>query len=208
MATLTNAYATTAEMADELQVSTSELDNRFVTALNTASRQVDAHCNGRLRKFWQDATVVTRKFFADDPRELCVFDISTATGLVVKLDTNDDGAFATTLTVDTDFILLPVDAAERYPVEPFTHIRIVNPSYSFPLSGSGRPGVQVTAKFGWAAIPDGVNKACLMQAGQLYKAASAPFGGVQLGVEGSVIRLQGRMHPTAEGLLEDFVRRE
>lgn len=206
---LTNSYATLEELATELGISDSQQSTQMETALNAASRQIDAY-TGRRHGFWQDATVKIREYFADDPHLLEVPDgISTTTGLVVKVDINDDGQFATTLTITTDFILLPVNAAVDVPVRPYDAIRIVNPSYYFPRSSYGRPGAQVTSRFGWPTThPDDVNKACLIQSTQLFKASAATFGAVQLGIDGSVIRLAGRMHPMAEPLLDPFVRRQ
>lgn len=201
---LTNCYATLDGLLTELNIGGSDVDPKLDTALNAASRQIDAFV-GRRHGFWQDSTVKTREFFADDGCECMVDDISTTTGLIVKTDVNNDGTYAATLTVNTEFILLPVNAADEVPVQPYSCIRTVNSAY-FPTWG--RPGVQVTAKFGWPAIPDDVTKACLIQATQLFKASAAPFGGVQLGIEGTVIRLAGRMHPLAEALLEPYVKRQ
>ena len=134
---------------------------------------VDGICGWR---FWQDGSVVAREFYADD-LYCCEIGpgISTTTGLIVKLDEDADGTFETTLTITTDFVLWPLNAADDVPVRPYTEIRLVD-NYAFPLHATGRPGVQVTAKFGWAAVPDWAEKACLIQAGQLFKAKDAAFG--------------------------------
>lgn len=201
--TVTNGYCTLGDVRSALNIPTSSADKdaTIEAAINAASRQIDGHCG---RRFWQDGTAVTREFYADDATEIRVDDISTATGLIVKLDENDDGTFATTLTISTHFVLLPRNAAAEVPVWPYTGIKLVDGSYTFPQSPSGRAGLQVTAKFGWPAIPDDVTRACVVQAVQLYKAPDAAFGAVQLGVDGFAFRLGSRINPIAAALLEPY----
>jgi hypothetical protein len=202
---LTNAYCTVAELADELEMNaaeTAQKTGKLERAINSAARMIDKHTG---RRFWQDATVVDRQFFADDSRCCYVDDISTLTGLIVKVDDDADGTFETTLTITTDYLALPLNAADMNPVHPFTEIRNVSQGLTgFPVWSNGRPGVQVTAKFGWPAVPDDVNKACLVQAAQLFKASDAVFGGVAIGLDGGVLRLRSSLNPVAEALLEGY----
>jgi hypothetical protein len=203
--TLTNSYATLSDLQTELKVEDPLDDIRFEIALNAASRQIDFH-TGLTHGFWQDASVTTREFYADDSRMVYIPDgISTSTGLIVKTDSGDDGLFATTLTIGTNFILSPVNAPDQSPVQPWTRISLVDYTGSyFPRSASGRPGVQITAKFGWPAIPDDVRKACLIQAVQLFKASDAVFGAIQLGEGGFATRVGRGLNPMAESLLEGY----
>lgn len=204
---ITNGYSTLAEVKAELKITDTSDDTRLEVSVGAASRQIDAH-TGRPHGFWQDSTVQTQTYFADDSRTVLIDDgISTVTGLIVKTDTNDDGAFATTLAINTNFVLYPVNALLSYPVEPYTEIHLVDylGSY-FPMWHSGRPGVQVTAKFGWAAIPDDVHKACMIQAVQLFKASDAVFGAIQLGEGGFATRIGRGLNPLAESLLERYCR--
>lgn len=205
---IVNGYATLAQLKTELKVTDSNDDTRMEVAISAASRQIDAY-TGWEHGFWQDGSVVDRQFYAADSRNVCVPEgISTVTGLIVKTDTGDDGLFATTLTISTNFILSPVNAADRVPVWPYTEIQLVDYVGSFfPTSNSGRPGVQVTAKFGWPAVPDDVFKACLIQSVLLFKASAAVTGALQLG-EGypSAPAGGGWMNPTARALLEPYCK--
>jgi len=201
---ITNGYCELGDVRSALNIpaSSSDKDVTIEAAINAASRQIDAHCG---RRFWQDGTVVTREYFADDLSECQVDDISTTTGLIVKLDDADTGAFGTTLTISTHFVLLPRNAAREVPVWPYTAIRLVDGAYTFPRSSSGRAGLQVTAKFGWPAVPDDITRACVVQAVQLYKAPDAAFGAVQVGVDGFAFRLGSRINPIAAALLDPYV---
>lgn len=197
---LTNAYTDLDTMRSELSLGAStQYDTRLEMAVSAASRQIDAYCG---RFFYQDANLTARTYFADDYTECEVDDISTTTGLVVKLDQDDDGTFETTIAITTNFILLPTNAAVEYPIRPYTCIRVADYGVTaLPRSGSGRPGVQVTAKFGWPAVPDDVEKACIIQAVQLYKSTDAVFGG--LNFDGSILRVRDTLNPMAASLLDN-----
>jgi len=203
--TVTNGYCTRGEVELELgfQVNDALAAAKIDTAIAAASRQIDGYTG---RRFWQDATVQTRQYFADNVIECRTDDISTTTGLVVKVDSNDDGGFAETLTISTNFLLLPLNAEDETPARPYHDIRIVDSGISwFPISASGRPGVQVTAKFGYASVPDDVRKAALTQAVQLYKASDAVFGGMSFG-DGSFIRVRDTLNPMAAALVEPYCK--
>ena len=65
--------------------------------------------------------------------------------------------------------------------------------------------MQITAKFGWSAIPTAVKRACLIQARNVFKAQDATFGAFQLSIDGQ-IRNVPAIDPTARAQLEPFVR--
>lgn len=201
---LVNCYTDLDTLKDAIgkQSGSALKDLQLEAAISAASRQIDGFCG---RFFYQDTALTDRTYHADDSETVMVDDISTTTGLVVKTDDNDDGTFETTLTLTTNYILLPTNAAVSYPVQPYTALRLVDSGITaFPMSYSGRPGVQVTAKFGWPAVPDDVEKACVIQAVQLYKAADAPFGA--LNFDAGVLRIQSNLHPQAAALLERYVK--
>lgn len=86
--------------------------------------------------------------------------IATTAGLIVTVDTDADGSFSdeTAWTIDTDFQLEPLQAAAGPEPSPYT--RLVTPRWS---SKRFVPGglVQVTAVFGWLAVPEGITTACI-----------------------------------------------
>lgn len=204
--TITNGYATLAEIRAELGnyvASDTSDDSRLEVAVESASRLIDNHTG---RRFWQDGSVATREYDVDPNEPYCLYvdDISTTTGLLVKVDTDDDGTFETSLTITTDFILRPLNAGDESPVRPYTEVYRLTTSGTFPILGSGRPGAQVTAKFGWPAVPMDVKRACLILATQLFKAGDAAFGILQMG-DGSGTRVSA-ISPIAAYLLEGYCR--
>ena len=202
---ITNGYATLAKMKSSLGITDTSDDTDLESAIEAASRQIDAHC-GRGRKFWQDGSVVARKYTPMMATTITTADISTLTGLLVKVDTTDDGTFDTSLTISTDFQVEPVNAAAEYPVQPWTSIRLLDGTItSFTRLASGRPSVEVTAKFGWSAVPDAVERATVIQARSIFKSQDTTFGSFQLSIDGQPMRVPA-LDPMARAQLEPFVR--
>lgn len=197
---LTNCYITLASLSAELQIPDRLDDARLEQAISAASRQIDAHCG---RAFWAEASAAARQFQATSSTMVEVVDISTRTDLVVAIDEQDDGTFSTTLTETTDFLLYPLNADLETPARPWNEIRAID-NYNFPTGR--RPGVQVTAKFGYPAIPDAVASACMIQAKNIYKVTGAGvFGSMQISVDGIAMRIPA-LDYVAVGMLEPFRR--
>lgn len=201
---ITNGYATLAQVRKELggtyAVADVDDDTMIELSIEAASRQIDGHCG---RRFWQDPTVKTREYHAYSGYCVEVDDISTTTALVVKTDETADGTFGTTLTISTDFLLMPLNAADQVPVQPYTEIHVTD-NYYLPRPSNGRPGVQVTAQFGWPAVPDNVEKACIIQAVQLFKAKDAAFGVASFGEMGGGMRVHAGLNPIAKALVAQY----
>jgi hypothetical protein len=109
-----------------------------------------------------------------------VDDISTTTGLIVKIDSNGDGTYATTLTA-SQYQLEPVNGLAKG--SPVTMIRAINtamPTRSAPA------GVQVTAKWGWPSVPSPVTSACILLAGRLVKRGDSLLGVAGFGDLGAI----------------------
>src|SRR5436189_6013735 len=114
---MSDTYCDVGQVASQLGIPDSDEDVLLAAAVDAASRQVDSYCG---RRFWQDSAVVAREFFPTSstcvdllgqPDGSPATEISTATGLIVKTDSGDNGGFATTLTIGTHFLLHPRDAA-------------------------------------------------------------------------------------------------
>jgi len=137
-------------------------------------------------------------------------DLSTTTGLVVELDTTDNGTYDTTLTLDTDFILIPVNPEINYIADgntyykPYTELRILPTRSSERFDPLIQKNVKITAKWGWSAIPQAVTQAALIQSLRFFKRKDAPFnvlGNEQTGQ----IEIFTKFDPDAKQLIEDLV---
>lgn len=208
---ITNGYATLAQVRGEVapfQPSDTSEDTILELCVEAASRQIDQTLGFRL---WQDADVVTREFFADG-RECDLYEqpwmtpkagISTTTGLIVAVDDNYDGTWGTTLTIGTDFIVDPPNAADETET---CFTRLVAVDSSFPCPSNGRPGVKITARFGWSAVPDWATKACIVQTIQLFKSKDTPFGVATFGDLGGGLRVREALNPIAAALVKPHAR--
>ncbi len=183
---ITNGYTTLAAMKTFLSITDSADDTILESFIESASRSIDRIAN---RRFYADAAASARKYRAYNDLFVYVDDISSTTGLVVKIDDDGDGTFETTLTIDTDFLVEPLTAASKD--RPFTQLTMVNTTFTWPIfpglfSNGLRPGVEVTAKYGWPAVPDDIETATQILTADLYKRKDSPGGILGLGDLGAV----------------------
>lgn len=181
---LAAAYTDLATLKSYLGISVATYDAMLTQVLNSASRAIDNYCG---RRFWIDPAVVPRTFIANGSSLLEIPDgIGDTTGLVIKTDSAADGTFATTWAA-TDYLLLPVSAPYASPeAEPWTQIQATG-SYTFLPGTSTRPArVQITAKWGWPAIPNPVVQALLIKASRLFHRKDSPQGVAGFGDFGPV----------------------
>jgi len=181
---ISNGYTTLATFQAYTGMSTVTADEtvNIEKAIESASRSIDRMTN---RRFWADATATARQYRATDFYRLFVDDISSTTGLMVKTDTGGDGTYETTLTFNVDYILDPINAPQQE--RPFTVVTMVGTTL-FPSPINLRPGIQVTAKFGWynGTPPDDVEEACLILSTDLVKRASSVGGVLGLSELGAI----------------------
>lgn len=181
---ISNGYTTLATFQAYTGMPTVTADEtvNIEKAIESASRSIDRMTN---RRFWADATATARQYRATDFYRLFVDDISSTTGLIVKTDTGGDGTYETTLTFNVDYILDPINAPQQE--RPFTVVTMVGTTL-FPSPINLRPGIQVTAKFGWynGTPPDDVEEACLILSTDLVKRASSVGGVLGLSELGAI----------------------
>jgi hypothetical protein len=185
---ITNGYATLTQIKNYLSISDSTDNDLLEDLIESASRSIDRIAN---RRFYQDSSASARRYRAYSDVFVYTDDISTTTSLVVAIDENGNGTYSKTLTLDTDFIMDPLTASALG--RPFTQLTMVSNTESWPifpgLTQNGlRPGVQVTARWGWPSVPDDITVATLTLTADLYKRKDAPGGVLGLGDLG-VIRM-------------------
>lgn len=204
--TLTNPLCTLADVKAALRMgSDTTQDDRISLAIDSATKQIQGILN---RRFYQDTLATARVFVAETAWLTEVDDFWTTTGLIVKTDYAGDGTFGTTWD-SADYQLEPLNAIQNASPWPYTKIRAIR-SLWFPVWGllaytekNTQALVQVTAKWGWPAIPADVVKAAVVQSIANLKADDAPFGASAFGETG-IIRLKSALHPTAAALLVPY----
>lgn len=199
-------YCTLAEIKAALRITDTNDDVRLTAAIDSACRLIETECN---RYFYQDTTVSARRYVSNDPWLVEVDDISTPAGLIVQSDYAGDGTFSTTWE-SADYQLEPVNGIMMGQQGwPTTKIRAIRSLY-FPVWGGisypkpyTQALVEVTAQWGWAAVPTPIHDAAIIQAIANFKAADVPFGATPFGEVG-VVRLRQALHPSAAMLIGPY----
>lgn len=200
---ITNGYATQAQVKAALGIGDSDDDTALDRAVEAASRLIDGWC-GRV---FYDVGAGTRYYTAQS-RYLLIFqgepeDVDVQTVTTLKADAGGDGTFETTWTEGTHFQLEPHNASTNS--RPFTRARAMpNSGRTFPLTPRG---IEVVGTFGWAAVPDEVEEACIIQSSRIFKrVAEAPFGVAAVGFDGSGIRIGSQLDADVKMLLNRWRR--
>lgn len=169
---LGDPYITADDLATYLGVAGGKDKPLMENAVAAASDLVTDHC----QRDFNTTTTATARVYETRTHLVCdVDDFHTTTDLVVKTDTGDNGTYNQTWTITTDFVLEPRNGVEAA-LTGFPYRRVIAVgSYLFP-ENTGRARVQVTAKWGWAAIPDKVKQATRILAAELYRLKDAPLG--------------------------------
>lgn len=180
-------YATLADLKDRLgDISDAEDDDILNGALASASDGVEDFTR---RQFNKETVASARVYYPVGFRIAHVDDFHTDTDLVIATDESGDGSFSTTWS-GSDFQLEPLNGMRGgQPGWPFWHIRAVG-DRRFPLND--RAALQVTAQWGWGAVPDQVREATLILAEDLAKLKDTPFG---VGGFGDFGRIRARENP-------------
>lgn len=148
---------------------TTLLDADLEAAVAAASQGLDQELG---RTFDLSDPAVTRLYTPQDDVTLPINDLVDLDTL--KIDRDGDGTFEETWTVNTDFVLLPLNATVDN--EPYTHVEVRSQGrYSLPVGQRG--SVQIVGQWGWNQIPDRIVEAAGLIATQLLmRKRDAPFG--------------------------------
>ena len=203
-------YVDVDELAEQLQIPDGGDAALLQSAVTSASRAVDSWCG---RSFAADVAATARTFRPDgDSYVLPVDDFWDTASLVVKTDSGDNGTFDQTWTLTRDYVIEPfngvVDGISGWP---YSTISAVGSRY-FPrgqFASGRRARCQVTAKWGWAAVPEPVFQATKIKAARLFQRKDAVggqggFSGGSSGFSVPLIRIDVREDPDVVELLRVY----
>lgn len=193
-------YVQVEEFKSTIELSgTSFSDEDVKGALRASCRAIDEMCG---RRFYPDSDAAQVRYYSPDNLwTLYVDDVITITTL--KTDDSGDGTFENTLTVNTDYIREPLNAAADS--QPWTKL-CIHPSSSYFFPTSFPRTVELTGKFGWVAVPAAIEQATTLFAHRLLKRArQAPFGVSGIGLDGSVVRIM-MSDPDVLTLIRPYMR--
>lgn len=202
---ITNGYATRNEVKAALRIGTADTadDTLIDNCVGAASRLIDGYCN---RQFWAYSTVEARVFQANTEFVCDVDDFYTTTGFILKTSSFADGTFDTTWA-STDVQLEPLNAVLDGLTWSYDKLRAVG-DYLFPTVNANygeQALVQVTAKWGWASVPEPVMQACIIQSSRIFKRYDSPLGVAGFGDLGA-IRVSRFLDPDMAQLVEPYRR--
>tara|TARA_R100001244_G_scaffold131501_2_gene104797 strand:+ start:254 stop:874 length:621 start_codon:yes stop_codon:yes gene_type:complete len=199
---IVNGYITLAELKTYLGLSGSGQDDNLENAVEGACREIDAICG---RFFYQTSSEI--KYFTPiSGTYLEIPDLSSTSGLEVKIDTTDNGTHDTTLTINTDFYLKPLDAGnevEGVEYQPYTRIFILDTRSSERFNPDIVKSVKVTGLWGFNGKPNAIKQATFIQSARLFKRKDAPFssyGGQNTGT----LNVERNFDPDAMELIKGY----
>ena len=151
------AYATIGELVERMALPASYSDNadlvaRLTDALDQATASID---NDTGRNFAARVGLV-KTFAVTHLDTLALPDFTALTTL--KVDDTDDGVYDTTIAASGYELGKTNDGEDGWP---FSSVRLLD--RDFPTGGRRARRIEVTASFGWAAIPAPINKACTLR---------------------------------------------
>lgn len=191
-------YVAAATLKAYMGVTMTANDPQIGAAITSASREIDGHCR---RRFYADATATARVYRRSTEHTVAIDDAVVGTISLVETDTGQDGTWATTIAA-ADWLAEPLNGVGANGMAwPVTRLRSLG-SIIWPNDvTSARPCVRVTARWGWAAVPEPVAQAALILAAETYKLREAPFGVAGFDQYGAV-RIKSL--PQVERLLSPF----
>ena len=201
-ATISKQYCTLEDVRAAADVDSSFVaaNPQYEMAIEAASRFIDQVTG---RRFYPDADATQQRKFWPTSSGYCILDdLNTFTSLQDR-----DGD---TWTRDTDFVLLPINAAADG--QPYTAVRALSRPFLFsqadiPASSwsilDGR--ITVTGNYGWTPCPGDVKLACALLANRFtVRFREAPLGVLSAGVDNPAIRLS-RSDPDVYNLLQPYM---
>lgn len=176
---MANEYLTLEEFKTLRRISDTTSDTELLTRITRASRAIDDRTG---RRFYRDEEASQRTYDALGGG-IVVDDFYTLTGFALTLDGE----------AITDHETFPRNAiAKGRPIEWLSHARFVNGATAL-----------VTAKWGWASVPEPVREATFLLANRRWFRKDSAEGVAGQGAEGA-IRLS-RFDPDVEDLIGPYV---
>jgi hypothetical protein len=192
---ITNGYCTLAEVKAASRFTTNEYDTMLENLIEGASRRIDGHCG----RFFYQVPNTAISFFATS-EFVCALPDMASSNITVKTDEDSDGVFETTWTA-AQYRLEPLDAVLQS--RPYNRIATTG-LRTFPMPTYPRlPALQITATWGWSAVPEDVREACILLSMRMFSRHNSALGVAGFGDMGAVtVRT---VDPDVRDALEPYV---
>lgn len=196
---ITNGYATLAQVKSALRITDTTDDSLIEGAIESASRLIDGYAS---RNFYQSGTVA-RYFTAYEDYVLPIDDLA-GTAITLQSSSLADGNFDVTWTA-TDYQLEPLNGVLDGIAWSYDRVRAVG-SYAFPTVNANYTSealVKITGVWGWPAVPKAIETATIIQSMRIFKRYDAPLGVAGFGDFGAV-RVSRFLDPDVEQLVQPY----
>jgi hypothetical protein len=179
---ITNGYATLAEVKGALRITDTVDDALISTAIEAASREID----GYTERYFYNAGTAARLFLPEDAFLTEIDDLIS----INTLETSADGNSFTTVWGAENYQLEPLNGQVTGLLHPFTRIRAVDnllfPVWDLKNTNAYKATVRVTGVWGWPAIPSAIKQATILYAMRQFKRYDAPLGVAGFGDIGAI----------------------
>lgn len=194
---IVNGYCTVDELIEWNRATVAPNSLMLERAINACSRGIDLFCE---RTFFQRTEARYFDVGCEQVIRLGPYnDLVSVTE--IKSDDTRDGSFTTTWSV-SDYQPLPLNPNAGPEPRPYTDLRAAG-ARIFPEAVGARTGlIRVTGTWGWPAIPDAINQACVMHAARIFNRKESPQGVAGWGEFGA-IRVTGTDRDVV-GFLEPY----
>jgi len=194
---IVNGYVSRNDVKNALGLGTAAMtpeDDEIDQVVNSVSRAIDDACG---RFFYSAAGTVL--YTAEDFLYLPIDDFSAITAVVI--DEQNTGTPNVTLTTGTDY---RPEGTSAIPGFPYTAIRITSfGTKTLPVGVT--EGVSVRGTRGFAAVPQPIVAATLLQCVRTHARRNSPYG-VAGSPDGGIIRLLSRLDPDVELMIRPYRR--
>jgi hypothetical protein len=196
---MSTLYTTGSAVKAAARITDSVDDALINAAVESASRLIDGYCG---RSFFAGGSA-TRLFTAYDSFVLQIDDLAGTANLVIESDTAADGSFDTTWDL-IDYQLEPLNQiADGITGWPYTRIRAVE-NYIWPTQG-GEALIRITASnWGWPAVPDPIEQACVIQSLRIFKRLDSPLGVLGFDGMGVTVRVGRGLDPDVMQMIDPY----
>jgi hypothetical protein len=195
---------TTSNLKSWLGITDTVDDTTLGFAVNATNQAIVEYC-GRSFAKTTSGQETARVYRPVDDQVVYTDDFWQTTNLVVKQDTTDNGTYDETWTINTDFVVEPLNGLLHGRATPYYRLRAVSTRW---WRQSRRPTIQVTAAWGWSTIPDAVTQAALIKGARVFKRKNSPEGVLGGFADYGAVRVTNREDPDVTMLLAPYRRPE
>lgn len=187
-------YTNLSDVKAALRITDTVDDDLLVSLITAASARIDNACH---RTFGQASG--DRYYSPKNNYSVVIDDLATANGLVVRLDTSNDGTWATTMT-SSQYQLEPVNNPAQG--RPYRMLRS-NGNVIFPMNTYGKVMVKMTGTWGWPAVPAEISEATRLMVLRQFRRFDSPLGVAGFGDLGTI--MVRAIDPDIQALITPFM---